>query len=115
MGFQPRFDRIENDILMVTNPLFGDYDKVAREIRRRIKLAVWAYAYEVYNDSLVSDDEFDRECMLVDVRIDTSRPDLDEWFRQNFQAHTGQWIHKHPELAQIEALYHEKYKKGNVL
>lgn len=98
---------------MVTNQLFPDSrTRVEREVHRRIKLTVWAYAYEIANTSLVSDDEFDRECMAVDVRIDTGRPELDEWWRGHFQAHTGQWIHGHPELARVAELFNNEYRKA---
>lgn len=79
------------------------------ETRRRTKLAVWAYAYEFCNHSLVSDATFDLEACQVNLSIDTARPDLDAWFRANFQPYTGQWIHGHPELNIIAALYYERY------
>ena len=37
------------------------------ERRRRIRLSVAAYAYEVHDDSVMSDGEFDKECLLVDI------------------------------------------------
>lgn len=78
---------------------------VERERRRRIRLAVWAYGYEFRHDSLVTDAEFDHEALLVDLSLDTGRPDLDAWFRREFNPSTGQWIHDHPELAKVAALY----------
>ena len=36
---------------------------INEEIRRRIRLSVAAYAYEVHNDSVMSDGEFDKECL----------------------------------------------------
>lgn len=74
------------------------------ETRRRIMLSIWAYAYEFENISLVSDAEFDKQCGLVDLSVSTARPDLDAWWRENFQPHTGMWINKHPELEKIKCL-----------
>ena len=70
------------------------------ERRRRIRVAVWAYAYEVFDVSLVSDHRFDTECRLIDTSVLTGKPRLDQWFA----AHTGQWVHKHPDLKHLAAL-----------
>lgn len=84
------------------------------ENQRRIKLAVAAYAYEVMNISLMSDQEFDDECKLIDLTKDTAYPIWDAWWRSNFSPHTGMWIHKHPNpeglqrLINIKLLYQEK-------
>lgn len=59
------------------------------ETRRRIKLAVWAYAYEFESHSIVSDQIFDIESYCVDVRIDTDNPMMDFWFRAFFEPCTG--------------------------
>lgn len=67
-------------------------------------VSVWAYAYEVLSCSLVSDAEFDAECKLVDLSIDTGNEEMDKWFRENFQPHTGQWVLRHPHPGQIAAL-----------
>lgn len=97
---------------MARNSLFNEWrSRVELETKRRINLAVWAYAYEFENDSLVPDEKFDRECRLVDLTISTSRPDLDDWFKREFDPSTGVWIHKHPELQKIRELYQRYYKK----
>lgn len=75
------------------------------ERRRRIFLAVWAYAYEFENDSLVTDDVFDKECLLVDPAMSTGHEELDQFFRTEFSPCTGQWIHNHPELPKVKAMY----------
>lgn len=80
------------------------------ETRRRIKLAVWAYAYEFRNVSIVDDFVFDFESRMVDLNVRTDRPDLDIWFVCNFDPSTGQWIHKHPELTKVAGLYERFYK-----
>ena len=71
------------------------------EKKRRIQVAIWACAYEIYNTSLVSDQKFDETCLLIDASKRTDRPDLDDWFKDQFHPDTGQWIYKHPELDRI--------------
>lgn len=73
-------------------------------------MSLWAYAYEIVGDSVVSDEKFDAECKLVDLSVSTTRPDLDEWWKNNFTPHTGMWIHNHPELDFIKRLYERFYK-----
>lgn len=68
-------------------------------------MAVWAYAYEFESDNLVEDHVFDAKCMKIDVSISTDRPDLDEFFRKNFEPHTGMWIRKHPNVPRLKAIY----------
>ncbi|AKM09379.1 hypothetical protein [Croceicoccus naphthovorans] len=80
---------------------------VERERRRRIKLAVWAYAYEIKSNPLVPDGVFDEEALKVDLSVDTGRPDLDAWFRANFQPHTGSWVWRHPEPGKLNRLYRQ--------
>ncbi|MBB3910138.1 DNA ligase LigA-related protein [Sphingomonas desiccabilis] len=74
------------------------------ERRRRIRVAVWAYAYEVLDVSLVSDEVFDRECKLVDPKVSTGNRRLDAFFRKHFADYTGQWVHKHPDLPRLAQL-----------
>lgn len=94
--------------------LFHARLNVERETRRRIMVAIWAYAYEFENVSLVSDHHFDAECLKVNLSISTTRPDLDKWFRENFQPDTGMWIHKHPELDKVEKTYRRYYARNDV-
>lgn len=89
---------------------FVEQDNVETERRNRIRLAVFAYAYEFENDSLVSDGEFDRMSEQVDPKIKTGNKLLDTFFTRKFDACTGQWIHDHPELDKIRKLYHKFYK-----
>lgn len=78
--------------------------KAFGEKMRRTHLAMWAYAYEVENVSLVPDAVFDEEARRIDLSVDTDRPDLDAWFRNNFDPDTGVWVHQHPELSRIADL-----------
>lgn len=86
-------------------------NKVEIETRRRIKVCLWAYAYEIHSDSIVSDGEYDNECMLVDLKIKTLNKGMDKWFKSNFDPSTGMWIHSHPNKEYLEQLYN-KYNKG---
>jgi hypothetical protein len=79
--------------------------RVEVEVRRRVDIALWAYAYEICADPIVDDGTFDEEAAKIDLTIDTPRPELDEWFRKEFSPHTGSWIHTHPDLKGLERLY----------
>tara|TARA_B110000483_G_C18006265_1_gene469292 strand:- start:90 stop:359 length:270 start_codon:yes stop_codon:yes gene_type:complete len=85
-------------------------DRISEEIKRRIKISVAAYAYEIMNDSIMSDAEFDEECQKVDVTITTGNIFMDQWFVKEFDASTGQWIHNHPQLKRLDELYKKYYK-----
>lgn len=75
----------------------------------RIKLSIAAYAYEFKNSAIMSDAEFDKKCLQVDTSIKTTNKKLDTFFKKEFNASTGQWIHKHPELEKIKKLYETYY------
>lgn len=74
------------------------------ETRKRIKLSIAAYAYEFLSTPIMTDDEFDALAYSIDLKIDTRRPDLDAWFRRNFQPHTGMWINSHPEKSKLAVI-----------
>ncbi len=89
------------------------------ETHRRIMLSVAALAYEYADpdndvESFISDHTFDRECLKVDLSIDTDRPDLDAWFRREFDPCTGSWIKSHPEKNKLFQIYHRSYKGKNL-
>lgn len=77
---------------------------VERERHRRIKLSVAAFAYERLSVSLISDAEFDRLCLEVDLSIDTGNERMDKWWRENFDPSTGMWVARHPEQPRLEQL-----------
>lgn len=74
------------------------------ERRRRIQVAVWAYAYEALNESLVSDETFDAECRLVDLTVKTGSNQMDTWFKRNFHPDTGMWVRNHPGRARLHQI-----------
>lgn len=67
-------------------------------------LSIAAYVYEYFDETIMSDAEFDKLALEVDLSIDTNRPDLDAWFRKEFAPDTGQWIHHHPDKARIKEM-----------
>lgn len=91
--------------------LEDDQELISKQIRLRIRLSVFAYAYEFDNESLISDGEFDALCLQVDPSIETGNVKMDKFFKTEFNPSTGQWIHKHPELQRIIELYKKYYKK----
>jgi len=80
------------------------------ERRRRIRLSVFAYAYEFANDSLISDEVYDRISRLIDKTRKTGNKKLDKFFATQFESDTGMWIRKHPCLDGIKHLYETVYK-----
>lgn len=85
------------------------------QTRIRIKLTMAAYAYEYLNRIIMSDSSFDILCQKVDLKINTKRPDLDEWWRKNFSPHTGMWIRSHPEIALIGSRFSQIYSDKALL
>ena len=79
-------------------------DRVCLETRKRIRVSVAAWAYEVLNSSIMTDAEFDALAESVDLSIDTRRPDLDKWFRKNFKSYTGSWVHGHPDRERLNLI-----------
>lgn len=79
--------------------------EVERQRRIRILLSLYAYAYEFKARSIVSDADYDRLALQVDTSIDTENERLDNFFKKEYNAYTGQWIHKHPEKDKLEAMY----------
>ena len=79
-------------------------DRVCQETRKRIRVAVAAWAYEVMDVSIMTDAEFDELAKSIDLSIDTRRPDLDKWYRKNFKTYTGSWVHGHPDKTRLNQI-----------
>ncbi len=79
---------------------------------RRIRVSVAAYAYEIADSPIMSDAEYDKLAYSIFGRRQTGHKILDRFFLEEFHPSTGQWIHKHPELDKVAALYKRlrKYK-----
>jgi hypothetical protein len=80
------------------------------ERRKRIRLAVAAYAYETQSDSIMSDAEFDALAQSIDPDVSTFDWELDDFFATEFAPHTGVWVHKHPGLAGLARVYDEIWR-----
>jgi hypothetical protein len=80
------------------------YNTPAEQKKLRIRLAVFAWAYENYNKSFIDDHTYDSLSRKVDLSIPTDRKNLDKWFASNFNPDTGMWIHNHPELGGIDQI-----------
>lgn len=85
---------------------------VEQERRNRIRLSLAAYAYELENKSIISDDEFDKLSLQIDPKISTGNIKLDKFFRKQFDPSTGMWIYKHPELDKLQRLYRSLYERS---
>ena len=95
------------------------------ERRRRILLALWAYAYE-RGDQLVEDHVYDREAYLVDLTVETASDQvkgspqrrrfmkLDRWYRENYVPYSGQWVAGHPERDKLERLHRRAIDRVDV-
>lgn len=70
---------------------------VERERRNRIRVAVAAYAYEVLDEPVMSDGDFDKLCLLIDPEIITGNRKMDAFFRIEFDPSTGAWVRSHPD------------------
>lgn len=79
--------------------------QVDAETRRRIRLTLAAYAYELEDNPIMSDEEYDALSKEIDLSINTRRSDLDAFFRKHFDPSTGMWIRSHPELPRVKHLY----------
>jgi hypothetical protein len=100
---------LENFFEDDVKPAWGTH--VEKEIRRRIKLSIAAYAYEFEDDSIISDAEFDSICLEVQPKLMTGNGKMDRFFLNHFDPSTGQWIRKHPEVHRIKELYYKYYKR----
>lgn len=82
---------------------WGSPEEIER--RNRIRIAVWAYAYEIANDTLVDDAAFDALALQIRPQMSTGRDREDAFFRTEFDPSTGMWIRSHPNLAGIRGIY----------
>jgi hypothetical protein len=78
------------------------------ETRNRIMVAIAAYAYEVADDPIMSDPDYDELAKKIDVSVDTGNKELDAFFREHYADYTGQWVWKHPGADRLKQLYEMK-------
>lgn len=89
-----------------------------RERKRRIMVAVAAYAYEIKNNPIWTDEKFDRECLQINLKQRTGDRRMDKWFKKNFDPSTGMWVHDHPDrkgLLRIYRMFKPKRKPNDRL
>tara|TARA_B100000287_G_scaffold257047_2_gene241672 strand:+ start:375 stop:719 length:345 start_codon:yes stop_codon:yes gene_type:complete len=84
------------------------------EIRNRIRLSVAAYAYEIKDEPVMSDSDFDELSKKIDLDVSTGNRKMDNFFKKHFEPDTGMWIRKHPELDKLDWIY-EKFFKGKLV
>ena len=101
--------RITPPPLRITPPRTTWGSRVEQERRNRIRLAVYAYAYELRDESLVTDHEFDQLASIIDPTVTTGNPVLDHFFATRFTPDSGMCIHQHPALDGIADIYHRYY------
>lgn len=83
---------------------------VAQEIRNRVLLSVAAYAYEMHDDSIIDDEEFDALSKAIQPQLQTGNTMLDIFFREEFDANTGMWVRRHPEQDKLKHIYDTVFK-----
>ena len=83
---------------------------INQEIRNRIRLTVAAYAYEIMDNPIMSDFEFDELAQKIEPAVATGNDLLDNFFKDEFSASTGMWIRSHPELNKVRDIYERYYK-----
>lgn len=79
-------------------------EEIDTETRNRTKLALAAIAYEINDSPIMTDEEFDSLARKINLEVKTRRPDLDEFFLNEFTPDTGMWIYKHPELEKLKKI-----------
>ena len=86
-------------------------DIVEVERRNRIRLSVAAYSYELHDDPIMTDSEFDNLADMINVQVVTGNEMMDDFFREHFSPYTGQWIHRHPNKDGIARIYNSVFLK----
>ena len=72
------------------------------ELKRRVRVGFAAYQYELGYESKMSDAEWDKEALEIDVNKSCGCEILDAWHKRNFDPNTGVWARYHPMSDQFE-------------
>lgn len=83
--------------------------KYCKQTRLRIKISLAAYAYEVLNESIMPDGDYDRLARRIDPSKLTGNKILDDFFRREYSPHTGVWIHGHPDKAGLQNILYRYF------
>lgn len=89
--------------------------QISIERRNRIRLSIFAYAYEVENVSLISDHEYDELSLRINIKQKTGNKIMDRFFIKEFNPSTGMWVYNHPQLERIKQLYLTVFKNENTI
>ena len=89
-------------------------DGINHEIRNRIRLSVAALAYELHDDPVMSDSEFDKLAYTIRPHEKTGRATLDRFFRTHFEPDSGVWVRRHPEIGKLNRLYFAHYREDRI-
>jgi hypothetical protein len=84
-------------------------DKAHEQRRVRLKVLAAAYAYEIMNESFMSDAEFDALALRVDLNVPVDTHD--QWWKDNFDPSTGAWVHRHPDQKGLRRLVQSVFDK----
>lgn len=97
---------------MITFGFKAEYQPSDIEIERRnrIRVAMAAYAYELEDDPIMSDAEYDQLALRIRPQLETGHAVLDRFFREEFSPHTGLWVRNHPEKEKLKQQY-QSWKK----
>ena len=78
-----------------------------REIERcnRIKWAVAAYAYQVADDPVMTDEQFDKLARKIRPQMLTGNILCDVYFQTHFSPDTAMMITRHPQIAGVAHIY----------
>lgn len=75
---------------------------VAVENQRRLKAAVAAYAIECWD---APPDAYEHLAQNVHRLMNTGRPAIDRFYREEYTALSTDWVRDHPEIDKIESIY----------
>lgn len=87
---------------------WGTPEEVER--RKRIKVCVAAFAYEILDRPVMSDGDYDTLAHSIDPRVMTGHPVFDEFFLTQFEPFTGAWVRQHPDIHSLRRLYERHYR-----
>ena len=92
-------------------------DGINEEIRNRILVAVYAYAYELEEHSIVDDFTYDELSRKIKPEVDTGNEVMDKFFRTKFMPDSGMWIRYYPtkEFGKLITLYDRYFSPDRMI
>jgi len=80
-------------------------DLLRPEIWRRKVLASTTFGIELRGLSVILEEDWDKSAQRVQRGMGTCHPLLDEFFATRFTPMSTSWIHHHPELDKVAAMF----------